>query len=164
MRSLALAGVVLAVALAAPARAQSASGELHWLAGCWSGTQGAERYEERWVRASDEMWLGTSYTVRGGRVVAFEFLRIESRAEDRVYVAQPGGRAPTEFVAPAPGEERAIVLTNPSHDFPKRVGYESERNDRLTAWIDGGQGTKRIVYAMQRVRCEADGAVPAMEI
>jgi hypothetical protein len=161
MRIAAFAGAVLALATAAPAQAQPAGNDLAWLAGCWSGENGGERFEERWMAASADLLLGTSHTVRGERVVAFEFLRIEKRGDERVYVAQPGGRTPTEFVASRPGAERAIVFANPSHDFPKRVGYESDRNDRLTAWIDGGAGTKRIVYAMQRVRCEADGAVPA---
>jgi hypothetical protein len=35
--------------------------------------------------------LGTSRTVRGGKMIAFEFLRVVERDGGWVYAAQPGG-------------------------------------------------------------------------
>lgn len=42
--------------------------------------------------------LGVSRTIQGGKMVGFEFLRVVERNGGLVYVAQPGGGPPTEFV------------------------------------------------------------------
>jgi hypothetical protein len=52
--------------------------------------------------------LGTSRTVRGGKLIAFEFLRVVERDGGWVYVAQPGGAPPTEFVLTEWGGTRAF--------------------------------------------------------
>src|SRR5712692_2909468 len=71
--------------------------DLAWLAGDWQTTAGARCIEERWTLPSSNMLLGMSRTVEGGRTVAFEFLRIEARADGIYYVPQPNGRPPVEF-------------------------------------------------------------------
>lgn len=135
-----------------------------WIAGCWSGTRGAERFTERWTAADATTLIGVAHTVKGGRLSAFEFLRIVVRGDRLVYIAQPNGAPPTEFAA-APAEQTAAAITfaNPQHDFPKRVGYQRTGPDALTAWIDGGPsaargtdapGGSRIDYAMTRMPCE----------
>jgi hypothetical protein len=52
--------------------------------------------------------LGTSRTVRGGKLIAFEFLRVVERDGGWVYVAQPGGAPPTECVLTEWGGTRAF--------------------------------------------------------
>ena len=97
-----------------------------WIAGCWSGTRDGERFHERWTLADASTLLGVSHTVKGGKVTAFEFLRVIVKDGKAVYVAQPGGVPPTEFVAASMTAER-IVFENPTHDFPKRVIYRAVR-------------------------------------
>jgi hypothetical protein len=153
-----LTGTALAVALVAgcdtQARAQSADLP-RWIAGCWSGTRGAERFTERWEVADSVTLLGVAHTLKGGTVSAFEFLRIVARGDRLVYIAQPNGAPPTEFTAaPADQSSAAITFANPRHDFPKRVGYQQTGPKDLTAWIDGGAGGgSRIEYAMTRIDC-----------
>ena len=65
---------------------------------------------------------------------AFEFLRVVERDGGLVYIAQPGGAAPTEFVLNELGPKRA-VFDNPRHDFPKRIVYELSGKGELTATI-----------------------------
>lgn len=81
--------------------------------------------------------LGTSVTVKGGRAVFFEFLRIDRRGDSIVYIAQPRGRAPVEFTLAEPRTNRAIFV-NPANDFPRRIIYELG-GASLRATIDGGE-------------------------
>ncbi len=114
--------------------------DLKWLAGDWRGKQRTATIDERWCAAAGGAMLGTSRTVNGGRMVAFEFLRIVERGPRLIYFAQPGGRPPTEFVLVELEETRA-VFENPLHDFPQRIAYERV-DDQLTAeisYIDGGR-------------------------
>jgi hypothetical protein len=127
-----------------------------WIAGCWSGSRGAERFSERWVVAGNTL-LGVAHTLKGSTLSAFEFLRVVVRGDELVYIAQPGGAPPTEFVAaPADQSASAITFANPKHDFPKRVGYRMPGPEALTAWIDGGAGGKapRIEFVMTKANCE----------
>ena len=127
-----------------------------WIAGCWSGTRGAERFTERWIAADATTLIGVAHTLKDGRLSAFEFLRVVVRGDRLVYIAQPNGVPPTEFAAPpADQTPTAITFGNPQHDFPKRVGYRKTGPTGLTAWIDGGAaGGSRIEYAMTRTPCE----------
>jgi hypothetical protein len=61
--------------IALPAPATATSGDLAWLAGAWVGTRGtggATSLEERWSPPLGGAMLGTSRTVRGGKMSAFE--------------------------------------------------------------------------------------------
>ena len=124
-----------------------------WMAGCWSGTRDGERFHERWTLADGSTLLGVSHTVKAGKLTAFEFLRVIVRNAQPVYVAQPGGAPPTEFLATTVTADQ-IVFENPGHDYPKRVIYRRSGADRLTASIDGGAGSgERVEFAMAREGC-----------
>ena len=63
------------------------------------------------------------------------YLRIVERDGGLVYIAQPGGNPPTEFVLTELDKKRAVFV-NPRHDFPQRIIYEPpkrhpDRVDRL---------------------------------
>lgn len=156
------AAALLAVSLpAAPVPAATAGQsrpELpRWIAGCWAGERGLERFTERWAAADAATMLGMSYTAKAGTLSAFEFLRVVVRGARLVYVAQPNGSPPTEFVAtPEASTPASVVFENLAHDFPKRIGYERLDDAHLTAWIDGGAADRRprIEFAMTRAACE----------
>ena len=67
-------------------------------------------------------------------------MRIEPRGEGLVFIAQPSGRPPTQFVSSTITANR-IVFENLAHDFPKRIVYWRE-GDQLCARVegDGGEG------------------------
>jgi Domain of unknown function (DUF6265) len=128
--------------IAMPAPAKAAMGDLAWLSGAWVGTRGeggATSIEERWSPPLGGAMLGVSRTVRGGSMRAFEFLRIVERDGGLVYIAQPGGAPPTEFVLSELGETRA-VFDNPRHDYPKRIVYELSAEGGLSATIGFAKG------------------------
>lgn len=120
-----------------PTPAQATIADLTWLAGNWAGTRGtggAISFEERWSPPKGGSMFAISRTVNRDRLSAFEYLRILERNGGLVYIAQPNGEAPTEFVLSEFSEKRA-VFDNPRHDYPKRIVYELTEGGGLTATI-----------------------------
>lgn len=82
--------------------------------------------------------LATSRTVSRERMSAFEFLRIVERDGGLVYIAQPNGAPPTEFVLSELVGKKA-VFENPRHDYPNKIVYELT-DAGLTATIGQTKG------------------------
>jgi hypothetical protein len=124
--------------------------QLAWLSGAWVGTHGKATSEERWGPPGGGALLGTARTVVEGRMVMFEFLRVVERAGGLVYVAQPGGAPPTEFVLTEISATRA-VFENPHHDFPQRIVYAREGERGLVTEISDrhGQRARRFPYTRE---------------
>ncbi len=116
--------------------------DLQWLVGTWRGTAGTASVEEHWTRPDGGAMLGLGRTVRQGRMVAFEFLRIITRGAAIVYVAQPGGRPATEFPMTSSGANVA-VFENPAHDHPTLIRYRRTGN-ALTAEVEGTEQGKPV--------------------
>lgn len=146
----------LLLAACASAQAQADPfAPIAWLAGCWA-QQGREAGSvEQWMAPAGGVMLGMARTLKGGRVVEFEFLQIRADADGKLsYIAQPQGRPPTEFKLLRQGEAEAL-FENSTHDFPQRVGYRREAADRLVARIEGTMNGKErgIDFPMQRTAC-----------
>ncbi len=124
-----------------PVPAKAAIGGLAWLAGAWVGTRSSgSSIEERWSPPLGGAMLAVSRTVNtSGKMGAFEYLRIVERDGGLVYIAQPGGASPTEFVLTELSPTRA-VFDNPRHDYPKRIVYELSAEGRLSATIGFTRG------------------------
>lgn len=123
--------------LAHPGEAASPKVEqLAWMAGSWEGTAGKASLEEHWTDAKGGTLFGVSRTIVGGKTVAFEFLRIETRADGIFYVAQPGDRPPTDFKL-TKLEGQSVVFENPAHDFPQRIIYRRNTDGTLHARVEG---------------------------
>ncbi|MCW3836534.1 DUF6265 family protein [Sphingomonas canadensis] len=138
MRSLIALAAAPMIAGAAPA--QEAVPMPAWMAGTWC-TEGAAAITcERWSAPAGGMMLGSSQTVKGGRTVSFEYLRVTLEGAVPVYTAQPGGGAAVAFRAAA-GGDRAITFANPGHDYPQRIRYWRE-GDSLNAEIALADGSK----------------------
>ncbi|MEM8712931.1 MAG: DUF6265 family protein, partial [Planctomycetota bacterium] len=124
--------------------AKATVADMAWLAGAWTGTRRTSSIEERWSPPLGGAMLGVSRTVKGDSMRSFEYLRIVQRNGGLVYVAQPGGKAPTEFVLTDLSPHRA-VFENPRHDSPQRIVYELSAEGALQAtigFINGGRGTR----------------------
>ena len=139
MRQTLIAGGFLLTAYCSPLTAQTLR-DFTWLVGSRSVKESV-LLEEHWMDPASNLMLGVSRTLRGDKVVEFEFLRIESRADGLYYVAQPGGRPPTDFkLTKWDGTE--AVFENPAHDFPKRIIYRKQPDNVVVVRIDGGAGTQ----------------------
>ena len=130
--------------------------DLAWLAGSWQLESKGQGIEEYWTAPAGGAMLGLSRTVAHGKTVEFEFLRIEQRGADLVYIAQPGGRPPTEFkLERTDGAE--WVFANPTHDFPKKIRYRHLGTDSVTASIEDATGAKHMDFPYKRTAaCEGN--------
>ena len=140
----------MAIALVAAAGRQPATPVLPvWLAGCWAGERGGERFQERWVAADASTLLSVAHTTKGGKMTAFEFIRVIVRDGKAVYVAQPGGVPPTEFTATTMTEDR-VVFENPAHDYPKVIKYSRRADGALETAISGEANQRVITVVLKR--------------
>ena len=98
--------------------------------------------EEHWTSPSGGALVGLHKDVKGGRMVSFEFLRIEATKEGGVvYLASPAGAPVTSFRM-VTLEDRRVVFENKEHDFPQRILYWLDAGGALHARIEGRQGGK----------------------
>lgn len=124
---------------------------LNWLAGKWLVEKNGKLTEEEWTSPRGGLMLGHSREIETkiDKTVAFEFLRIEQRGDTLVYVAQPGGRPPTDFTLSS-ATDKEFVFSNPQHDFPKVIRYRLNDDGSLTASVEDATGKKRFAYEYKR--------------
>jgi len=129
--------------------AQAKISDMAWLAGAWANEGKPVLSEERWTTPAGGAMLAVARTVKGDRMVAFEYLRIVERDGGLVYIAQPGGRPPTDFVLTA-FSAQAATFENPAHDFPKMIRYTLTPDGVLEATISDG-GKRAQTFTFKRV-------------
>jgi len=127
---------LLLVAWLTTAAAQTDSvQQLSWMAGCWSVTRGNVAIEEHWMKPAGEIMLGMGRTVRDGKAIEFEFLRIASIDGKLAYIARPSGQPEATFALRSLADDE-IVFENPEHDYPQRVIYRRTATG-VTARVEG---------------------------
>ena len=130
--------------------------QLAWLAGCWATERAEAGSGEQWMTPAGGALLGMSRTVRDGKTVAFEFMRIASSSADGTlaFFAQPSGKTPATF-ALSSLTDSVVVFDNPRPEFPQRIVYRLEAPGRLRASIEGMRDgvARSIDYPMLRVAC-----------
>lgn len=126
---------------------------LVWMSGCWESVRGDLVVEEHWMEPRGGLMLGMSRTLRAGRAIAHEHLRISEQDRDLVLVAQPSGQAVTEFRAVAI-QDSVAAFENRQHDFPQRVTYRPGP-DSLWARIEGvtERGERAVDFRLGRIAC-----------
>jgi hypothetical protein len=115
---------------------------LAWMAGSWSGNSGGVEMEEHWMAPKGGAMVGMHRDVVKGRMVSFEFFRIEQQNGRLVYLSSPKGIPPVPFTLVESGPMRA-VFANPAHDFPQRIIYWKDGAD-LRAKIEGPKNGKTV--------------------
>lgn len=126
--------LLLTIALAS-ARGEEI-GKLVFMTGCWSVQMGQSTIEEQWNRPAGGLMLGTSRTLKGGKAVFHEFIRIEQLGGKIVYTPRVGGTAKAVSFELVRLTDTEVVFENLSHDFPQRVIYR-RTPDGLPARIEG---------------------------
>ncbi len=124
---------------------KSAEGEplanLAWLAGSWVGVDDkGVTIEEHWTHAHGGSMLGAGRSSKDGKQLFYEFLRIEKRGNDTVFIAMPRGGKATEF-ARVSSEPNSLVVVNEKHDFPKRISYR-KKGEAIVVQISAGANTR----------------------
>ena len=128
---------------------------LSFLTGCWAMNDGPMVIEEEWGKPAADGMLGFSRTLKAGKTVFSEFMRIEKRGGQLIYTPRIGTKeSPVEFkmIRQTASE---IVFENLAHDFPQRILYRSVEGG-LAARIEGKQNGKEkgMDFPYRRVSCE----------
>lgn len=109
--------------------------------GTWKRTTPRGVYYEQWQRVSHDSLTGRSYSVSAsGDTILQETLVVHFDAKGLYYtptVAKQNNNQPVRFTLRS-STSTTFVFENPTHDFPKRIGYDLSDVELLTAWIDGG--------------------------
>lgn len=100
--------------------------------------------EEQWFQAVGDRMIGVNRHLEDGR---FEYLRIELRDGQPVYVASPMGGAEATFTASNVGEQQ-VVFQNPRHDFPTDISYRIDGGE-MVARVSGG--TRELAWRWRRI-------------
>jgi hypothetical protein len=146
----ALAALLAAAAILAASRpAFSASADdagalapVSWMAGSWETRDQTPYVEEHWSRPAGGAMLGISRAIKDNKMVEFEFLRVEARADGIFYMPQPSGKPPVDFKF-APTTNNEAVFVNPGHaDHLKKITYRKNADGTLTARIEGENNGK----------------------
>jgi hypothetical protein len=111
--------------------------------GRWLGEKDGVGMEERWTGPRGGALLGVHSDVKAGRLVSWEFLRIDTTPEGTFYFASPRSAPPTPFKLVELGERR-VVFENEAHDFPRRILYWLDAAGALHARIEGPRGGETV--------------------
>ncbi len=136
----------LALGSAGPLAAQAPSRgveALAWMEGAWAGEKDGVAMEELWTGPRGGALLGLHRDVKAGRLLSWEFLRIQATDAGIVYFASPRSAPPTPFKLVESGDKR-VVFENKEHDFPQRILYWVDAKGALHARIEGPQGDKTV--------------------
>ncbi|HET7291961.1 MAG TPA: DUF6265 family protein [Vicinamibacteria bacterium] len=138
--------VVLWASLTAPvdaAESRQAIERLAWMEGRWTGERDGVAMEERWTGPLGGALLGVHADVKDGRLVSWEFLRIDTTGDGTFYFASPRSAPPTPFRLVSQ-DSRRVVFENKEHDFPQRILYWLDEKGALHARIEGPQDGKTV--------------------
>jgi Domain of unknown function (DUF6265) len=116
--------------------AQTDVSGLAWFAGCWEmRSPSGLSIEEQWMKPAGGVLLGMGRTIRGGKVLDTEFLRISIENGKLTYTGRIGTAGVTRFplLKITDGE---VVFENAAHDFPQRIIYRKQGGS-LFARVEG---------------------------
>ena len=149
--------LIIFLAAAISGAGQQKLSDLSWLSGCWEMKNESRGLQitEMWMKPAGGIMIGAGRTIRNGKAVDHEFLRIVEETAGVFYVAKPtANKEETKFklTKASAGE---LVFENPAHDFPQRIIYKLNGN-RLNARTEGiANGKARgIDFPYARINCE----------
>ena len=157
MRSVLVVAILLLIFSTAAAQRVTKLSDLGWMSGCWelNDDKRGMLTSEMWMKPSGNAMMGVGRTIKSGKLVDFEFLRIVEDANGIAYISRPSeNKEDTSFkmIRSSTGE---VVFENAAHDFPQRIIYKGS-GEKMTARIEGltNGKLKGIDFPYARVRCE----------
>ena len=150
--------LLLAIILGIGTNAGQKSGvdQLDWFSGCWVSDDGKERIEEQWMKPGGQSMMGMSRTIAGGKTVFTEHIQIRERDGQLAYIVALGMGAKPVVFKQTKIRDGEVVFENPVHDFPQRIIYRRESEDKLFARIEGKEKgvEKGMDYRYTRAKCD----------
>jgi hypothetical protein len=110
--------------------------KLLWIIDKWVSSNDESSSYEEWNRINDTLFEGSSKTVKDGKIIFEEKLKIIEENGDIFYVADVKHNPAPVYFRLTYSEANIAVFENPEHDFPKKVTYKHEEGT-LHATIEG---------------------------
>ena len=113
--------------------------DVKWLIGQWKGTDVNDLvFSEIWEYEDALSYSGAGYTMTpNGDTIFRETLKIELVEGVPYYVATiPKSKGPVLFKM-IQGDEKNAIFENKEHDFPRRISYMLETNNRCKVKLEG---------------------------
>lgn len=129
--------------------------QLSWLSGRWVEAE----TEEHWSTVEGGTMLAYNRSVKDGKTVFFEFLRIHENPEGIIYWASPLGGKPTPFKLKELSEQR-VLFVNPEHDFPQRIEYRRQGDQLFVEISDSGSKSASWVFRRANSGAASDDDSP----
>ena len=128
---------------------------LSFMTGCWEVKDGPMLTEEQWSKPAGDTMLGLSRTLKEGKTVFSEFMRIEKTPDGYAYRARILPGQPGTLFKMIRSSDAEVVFENPTHDFPQRILYRKVEGG-LFARIEGvDKGKPRSVdFPMTAASCK----------
>jgi hypothetical protein len=130
---------------------------LGWISGCWTSENKDTNssVSEFWTMVAGESMLGVGRTIKNGKTVDYEYLRIALYEKGIFYVAKPKANAeetPFRLTKLTPSE---AVFENPAHDFPQKIIYRRDGTN-LFARVEGNNKGKFMGFdfSMSKAKCD----------
>ena len=143
-----------------PALGQEAKANIEslaWISGCWEQNDAVKKRfgSEQWMKPAGQTMIGMSRTVKNGKTVGFEFLRIVQDDTGIAYISKPSENKEETAFKLVKFAANEAVFENPTHDFPQRIIYRLDKTN-LFARIEGTNNGKTmgIDFPMTRAKCD----------
>ncbi len=157
MKIMTIAGMLILLNWCNPAQNKVAEiKDFDGMAGCWEQRDAKKSLliSEQWMSPAGTSILGMGRTVKNGKTVGFEFMRIEQRADGIFFVSKPKENPEETAFKLIRSTLNEVIFENPDHDFPQRIIYKLQ-GAKMTGRIEGNNNGKirGIDFPMNKVKC-----------
>ncbi len=128
--------------------------DFQWLEGKWVGPAEDMDFFEEWKPLNGNVLNGIGGGTSGTDTVFSEKIKIEQRGEDIFYTATVEGNNGSVDFKFTGYKKDSIVFENPAHDFPQRVIYYRQSDNKYYACVDGKNDGEysRIEFSLQKAK------------
>ena len=129
-----------------------------WMTGCWELKNEKKNTLtlEQWTTSDGGILFGIGRTLKAGKLVSWEIMRIEQDQESAKFSAQlPGADKATSFALKS-ATASEVIFENLQNDFPHRVIYKNAGSTKIGARIEGKINDKdqAIDFSFNRIECK----------
>jgi hypothetical protein len=124
-----------------------------WLLGSWESREGESVVRERWHRVSQDTLEGIGETLKGGKPIVSESLRLVQMSDGIFYIAKVNHNPLPVAFALTDCDAQGVSFENPEHDFPKRIDYRRLAKDQILVTVGDG---KQKGFSIRFVRDSAE--------
>jgi hypothetical protein len=151
-------GIVAVFSSSALAQTKFDVASVKWLTGCWENNNEKKGSVilEQWTSSEGGALFGIGRTLKHGKLVSWEMMRIVQENDSAKFFAQlPGAAQATPFALKSANTVE-LIFENLENDFPHRVIYRNAGANKLAARIEGkiDGKDKGIDFPMTRIKCE----------